>query len=267
MTWLKMDHATPEKPEVMAITVRMGWDDTDMTVGKLFRLWRWFDQQTVDGNAQSVSAALLDRMLGVSGFCAAVAAVGWLVVTDHGVSLPNFDKHNGQTAKDRANTAKRVAKHSGKRSTNAIANGASVSAGVSEALPREEKNREEEKQCTHTPLAREWALPKPWGEWAIAEYPHWTPDTVRSIAAQFADHWRASQGTSADWQATWQKWCRDELTQRANAKPREPPKPAVSTVRGAEPFVPAPPLTDEQRASMEAARIAAMAKFKKPALQ
>lgn len=125
----------------------------------------------------------------------------------------------------------------------------------------------QETKCTHTPLAREWALPKPWGEWAIAEYPHWTPDTVRSIAAQFADHWRASQGTSADWQATWQKWCRDELTQRANAKPREPPKPAVSTVRGAEPFVPAPPLTDEQRASMEAARIAAMAKFKKPALQ
>lgn len=93
--------------------------------------------------------------------------------------------------------------------------------------PRVEESREEEKkeQCTHTPLAREWALPKSWGLWAIAEFPHWTPEVVRTISEQFADHWKASGGASADWQATWQKWCRDDLTQRANPKPREPTKP------------------------------------------
>jgi len=79
-------------------------------------------------------------------------------------------------------------------------------------------------QCTHTPLARDWKLPKAWGDEAMAENPHWTPDAVRSIAAQFADHWRASGGTSADWSASWRKWCRDELTQKAHPTP----KPAVA---------------------------------------
>lgn len=75
---------------------------------------------------------------------------------------------------------------------------------------------------THT--AGAWPLPKKWGDAAIAEFPHWTPDVVRSIAAQFADHQRAKAATSADWEATWRKWCRDDLTQKAHPIP----KPAVA---------------------------------------
>lgn len=137
--WLKFDASTPDKPEVLAITVAMGWDDPDLTVGKLLRVWRWFDQQTIDGNAVGVTAALLDRLLGVSGLCAAMAKVGWLLITDEGLSLPNFDRHNGKTAKDRALTAKRVANHKANAQGNGKGNGASVSG----ALPREEKRREE----------------------------------------------------------------------------------------------------------------------------
>jgi uncharacterized phage protein (TIGR02220 family) len=51
------------------------------------------------------------------------------------VSLPNFERHNGQTAKTRANTAVRVAKH---KAANAAGNGS----GVTVALPREEKEKE-----------------------------------------------------------------------------------------------------------------------------
>lgn len=137
--WLKMEVSTPEKPEVLAITVKMGWDDPDLTVGKLFRLWRWFDQHTVEGNAASVTSALLDRIVGVTGFSNAVASVGWLIVTDDGITLPNFDRHNGATAKSRGLTAKRVNKHKVLTSGNAKGNAASVT----EALPREEKRREE----------------------------------------------------------------------------------------------------------------------------
>lgn len=134
-----MDCSTPDKPEVLAITARMGWDDPDMTVGKLFRVWRWFDQQTMDGNARGVTAALLDRIVGVTGFAAAMQAEGWLVVTDAGLELPNFEKHNGATAKARAQTAKRVANHRGNAGDNAQSNGVSVTS----ALAREEKRREE----------------------------------------------------------------------------------------------------------------------------
>jgi hypothetical protein len=137
--WLKLEISTPEKAEVLAITAHMGWDDPDTTVGKLFRLWRWFDQQTIDGNAPSVTPALLDRIVGVSGFINAMQKVAWIIVTDDGISLPNFDRHNGQTAKDRALTAKRVAKHKGNAKPNATGNAGTVSG----SLPREEKRREE----------------------------------------------------------------------------------------------------------------------------
>ena len=146
--WLKFDSSTPDKPEVLAITVAMGWDDPDLTVGKLLRVWRWFDQQTIDGNAVGVTAALLDRLLGVSGLCAAMAKVGWLLITDDGLSLPNFDRHNGKTAKDRALTAKRVANHKANAQANAQGNGKGNDASVSGALPREEKSREEKKRNT-----------------------------------------------------------------------------------------------------------------------
>jgi len=107
--WLKMEACTPEKSEVLAITAKMGWDDTDLTVGKLFRIWRWFDQQTTNGNACGVTTVLLDRIVGVSGFCSAMQSVGWLTITEEGITLPNFDRHNGNTAKNRAQTARRVA--------------------------------------------------------------------------------------------------------------------------------------------------------------
>jgi hypothetical protein len=140
--WIKFDASTPEKPEVLGITVTMGWDDPDLTVGKLLRVWRWFDQQTLDGNAESVSLALLNRIAGVSGFAEAMVKFNWLVVTESGISLPNFHKHNGKTAKTRCQTAKRVAN----LKTNAETNAASVS----KALPREEKRREDSSAVAQT---------------------------------------------------------------------------------------------------------------------
>jgi hypothetical protein len=137
--WLKFEKATPDKPEVFAIAARLNLDP-DAVVGKLIRVWSWFDTHTVDGNGRSVTPSLLDRISGVTGFVMAMASVGWLVVSDDGVSLPNFDRHTGETAKGRALTAKRVAGH--KERSNAKGNGD----GVTSALPREEKRREEEKQ-------------------------------------------------------------------------------------------------------------------------
>jgi len=140
MAWLKFDVTTPEKPEVLAITVAMGWDDPDLTVGKLLKVWRWFDQHTVDGNAKSVTPALLDRLIGVTGLTQAIADSGWLVIHSGGLTLPNFETHNGKTAKDRALTASRVAKSKSNAKGNAST--------VTEPLAREEKRREEKKVNT-----------------------------------------------------------------------------------------------------------------------
>jgi hypothetical protein len=89
-------------------------------------------------------------------------------------------------------------------------------------------------------LRPDWVLPKPWGEWAIAEYPQWTPDKVRREAAAFRDHWVAKPGKEAaklDWLATWRNWCRDGLAHRDDPKPNGrhgPPTPAATEARNAE---------------------------------
>jgi hypothetical protein len=150
--WIKLEIATSDKPEVWQIAESLGIDP-DAVVGKLIRVWAWFDQQTLDGNAKgnatsvttgngasvtkSATMALLDRKVGVTGFCAAMISVGWMLDDGGALTLPNFDRHNGKTAKTRALTAKRVSEH--KKKGNATAN-ALVTV---DALPREEKRREE----------------------------------------------------------------------------------------------------------------------------
>lgn len=142
--WIKFETATSDKPEVWAMAQSLGID-ADAVVGKLLRVWAWFDQQTQEGNAvgngasvtSSVTKALLDRRVGVSGFCDSMILSGWMADDGQSLTLPNFDRHNGKTAKTRAMTAKRVATHKAK------SNAGSVTSSVSDALPREEKRREE----------------------------------------------------------------------------------------------------------------------------
>jgi hypothetical protein len=73
-----------------------------------------------------------------------VAEVGWLVETGTGISVPNFDYHISESAKTRALTAKRVSKSKNKaKESNGKGNGDSVTSSLANALPREEKRREE----------------------------------------------------------------------------------------------------------------------------
>lgn len=137
--WLKFEKSTPDKPEVFAIASALKLDP-DAVVGKLIRVWSWFDTHTTDGNGRGVTSPLLDRISGVTGFVAAMESVGWVEITSDGVRLPNFDRHTGETAKGRALTAKRVANY--KRRANAKSNDDTVTS----PLPREEKRREEEEQ-------------------------------------------------------------------------------------------------------------------------
>lgn len=138
--WLKFEKDTPNKPEVFAIAAALGITRDD-AVGKLIRLWAWFDSHTVKGNAPRVTALQLDEVVGVTGFIAAMAVEGWAQIDGTGITLPNFDRHNGETAKQRALTAKRVQKHKVK------GNASGNAADTGDALPREEKRREDsEKQ-------------------------------------------------------------------------------------------------------------------------
>lgn len=136
MAWMKIELELPDKPEVHYIAAITGIDP-DAVVGKLIRVWQWFDKHTTDGNASGVTFALPDRISGVTGFGEAMNLAGWLVQDGSVLTMPKFDRHNGESAKKRALTAERVAKSKQKSNAN------SVTTALPDALPREEKRREE----------------------------------------------------------------------------------------------------------------------------
>ena len=163
--WIKIEKATMDKPEVFEMAEYLKLDP-DAVAGKLMRVWGWFDDHSEDGSATVTVRALLDRLTGVTGFTDSMEAVGWLVVDGDTMTLPNFGRHNGQTAKARALTAKRVSKSKGK--SNAKGNAVSVTSTVTSTVtsPLAEKRREEKSikkeaiaSCPASPdvLAEIWA--------------------------------------------------------------------------------------------------------------
>lgn len=99
--WIKMRCDLAEDPAVIAMAARLNIED-DAVVGKLHRLWSWADRQSRDGHAAGVTTFWIDRYVHCDGFASAMECVAWLVLDQGGVIFPNFDRHNGKPAKQRA---------------------------------------------------------------------------------------------------------------------------------------------------------------------
>lgn len=108
--WIKIEHTLPDKPEVIRIAAALRIDQ-DAVAGKLLRLWIWADQNTVDGHGLPITRAFIDRLTNSRKFASAMEAAGWLEGQDGTLTFPGFHRHNGETAKARAETNRRVAKH------------------------------------------------------------------------------------------------------------------------------------------------------------
>lgn len=76
-----------------------------------------------------------------------------------------------------------------------------------------------------------WQLPQKFGQWAIEEYPEWTPEFVRGRGEKFRDHWCAiggRAGLKTDWLATWRNFCRGEaefIARTGRTQSSSPPSP------------------------------------------
>ena len=130
--WLKMELTLPDKPEVHYIANALNIDP-DAVIGKLLRVWAWFDLHTENGNALGVTFALVDRLTCVSGFGEAMQFAGWLEQREKQLCMVNFDRHTSESAKKRALTAKRQVKFRNALVTQNVTLAAS---------PREEKRRD-----------------------------------------------------------------------------------------------------------------------------
>ena len=109
MSWIKIENALPDKPEVMRLSAILGVDEVTV-IGHLVLFWAWADGQ-VSANCPVITGTKcgLDRRAGVSGFCDAMLEVGWLEQSGDTFSIPNFCYHMGKSAKTRAEEQKRKA--------------------------------------------------------------------------------------------------------------------------------------------------------------
>jgi hypothetical protein len=105
--WIKMTHALRSAPEVVRISSACDADRL-RTVGALYVLWCIADLHADDeGGLDGYTPEAVDAEVGIDGFARAVADAGWLEVGDKYLRLPNFHRHNGRSAKRRAEDARR----------------------------------------------------------------------------------------------------------------------------------------------------------------
>ena len=156
--WIKMRKGLAKNWRVIQIAEELQIAELHV-VGCLYELWCWADEETKDGNAIRVTEVTLDRFTGVTGFAQALRNAGWLTGSDRNLCLPNFLEHNGQTAKTRAETNKRVAKHR---------NAKCVTDVTPEPLP--EKRREEKNILS---LVCETELVSKLPDWMAPDWVRW----------------------------------------------------------------------------------------------
>ncbi|MGN0885704.1 MAG: hypothetical protein ACI4RT_01775 [Candidatus Spyradenecus sp.] len=140
MAWIKVETATKDKPELIRMSRLLGCSRMEV-LGLLVAFWSTCDNLTADGVFPGLTREEIDVMANCERFGEALILVGWAEETAEGFRLSNFAKHNGATAKKRAEVAARVAQcKARKRRPNAPGPGEAV---TQIALPREEKRREE----------------------------------------------------------------------------------------------------------------------------
>lgn len=106
--WIKIRHALPRSGNVVRI---MSACDADKlrTIGGLVSALLLFDEQTDSGHLSGYTLKVFDLEVGLPGLGAALCdpKVGWMEENEDGLTLLEWDKHNGASAKRRANDAER----------------------------------------------------------------------------------------------------------------------------------------------------------------
>lgn len=104
--WIKMRTDLEDDPAVIGIAAAVERSEPEV-VGLLHRLWCWANRHTTDGKAAGITARWVDKYVGLSGFANAMASQSWLIIAADSISFPDFGKHNGESAKSRAQNSLR----------------------------------------------------------------------------------------------------------------------------------------------------------------
>jgi hypothetical protein len=208
--WIKAGKALHNRPEVLRLAAIFGWS-RDEAVGVMLRFWFWLDDAVVDAPVDAVVDGLVaqdvDKVMSCAGFAKALELVGWLRMEDNPPRLivPNFGRHNGETAKKRALKSERQA-HWRANHVDAV-----VDAPVS---TREDKIRS---TVLRTVGARPTRIPDDWqptlADVAFAKQ-RLRPDAVFGQVEAFRNYWQGAvrNATSPNWSAKWRTWVQKAAT-------------------------------------------------------
>lgn len=106
-------------------------------LGAVMDWFCWLDDQCSD-SCTKLTPRQVDEVLGVKRLSDALVSVGWARVGEDGlVYVVDFDQHNGETAKNRAQAARRQERFKGNARSVTDGNGCSVTEASANALPRE----------------------------------------------------------------------------------------------------------------------------------
>ncbi|QMV32381.1 replication initiation protein [Ralstonia phage Raharianne] len=138
--WIKMRADLHDDPAVFRLSTLLKIDKFSV-IGRLHTFWSWVDRHSVDGRVDGAASTYVDEVVRQEGFADALAVVGWLVVDETGIAVPNFYRHNGDSAKSRAQKSDRQARWRKKKDVSVDID---VDGDAStQATTREEKRREE----------------------------------------------------------------------------------------------------------------------------
>ena len=105
--WIKMRSELQSHPKVVRI-LSATHADKFRVIGGLHAVWSVFDMHSSGGSLFGYTPETMDHVIGWDGFSDALIAVKWLIYDGaETLTLPEFDEHNSQSAKRRAEDQKR----------------------------------------------------------------------------------------------------------------------------------------------------------------
>lgn len=113
MDWIKVEKGTETKTEVIRIAEIMQVHRYE-AFGMCVVFFGWADGATHDGFIPGCTPQTVNAVIR-QGFAEAMQSVGWLTFDARGAFIPNFDLHNGNSAKKRAMANRRVANYRAKQ--------------------------------------------------------------------------------------------------------------------------------------------------------
>jgi len=98
--WIEWEKGLPAKPEIGKIAKAMGVTRLHAAAACM-EVWSWAEDQTETGHI-ATSPDEISESVRIPGIGEAMLDAGWLIQLDDGISIPNFERHNGMPAKRRA---------------------------------------------------------------------------------------------------------------------------------------------------------------------